>query len=123
VVVHPQAQGNREVTPSSGKEAPSDIATHNSKEGVKGGKQSWKQWPQGTMTMTDHDDGNHREASGSSVSRIWTTTHSEKRQARPPMHHIKRLLEEACPNDTNPARHMLKDYGMMRTFMTSGSHA
>jgi hypothetical protein len=108
------------MTPSSSKEVPSDIAIHNSKEGVKGGKQSWKPHPQGTTT--DHDDGNHREASGSVVSRIWTTTHSDKCQLRPPTDHFKRLLEEASPNDTNPARHKLKDYVMMRSFITSGSH-
>jgi hypothetical protein len=35
VAEHCPTQGSREVTPSSGKEAPSDIAIHNAKEGSK----------------------------------------------------------------------------------------
>jgi hypothetical protein len=30
-------------------------------------------------------------------------------------------LEEACPNHTYPIRHKLKDYSMMKSFMTLGS--
>jgi hypothetical protein len=37
------------------------------------------------------------------------------------MDHIKMLLEEACPNHAYPIRHKLKDDGMMRSVMTSGS--
>jgi hypothetical protein len=37
------------------------------------------------------------------------------------MEHFNRLLEEACPNLAYPVRHKLKDYGMMRSFMTSRS--
>jgi hypothetical protein len=40
----------------------------------------------------------------------------------PPTNYIKRLLEEACPNHTYLIRKKLKDSGMMRSFMTSGSH-
>jgi hypothetical protein len=32
------AQGSSEATPSSDRETPSDIATHDNKEGIKGGK-------------------------------------------------------------------------------------
>jgi hypothetical protein len=39
--LHP-TQGSREVTPSSGKEAPSDVAVHHTKEGTKGGKKMHK---------------------------------------------------------------------------------
>jgi hypothetical protein len=55
------------------------------------------------------------------VGRILTTGHSEKRPTRPPTDHFKRLLEEASPNHAYPIMHNLKDYGMMRSFMTSGS--
>jgi hypothetical protein len=37
------------------------------------------------------------------------------------MDHFKRLLEEACPNHAYPIWHKLKDYDMMRSFITSGS--
>jgi hypothetical protein len=37
------------------------------------------------------------------------------------MNHFMRLLKEACPNHVDLVRHKLKDCGMMRSFMTSGS--
>jgi hypothetical protein len=52
---------------------------------------------------------------------ISTAVHSDKRRARPPTDHFKRLLEEANPNHAYPIRHKLKDCGMMISFMTSGS--
>jgi hypothetical protein len=109
------------VTPSSGKEALSDVAVHRAKEGINGDKKRRKQCPQETMTKTDHDDSNDGEAGGSGVRHISTAAHSDKCQVRPPMDHFKRLLEEACQNHAYPVRHKLKDYGMMRSFMTSGS--
>jgi hypothetical protein len=90
-------------------------------EGIKGGKQRRKQRLQGTTTMTDHNDDKDEEAGGSSVRRISTTTCIDKRQSRLPMDHFYRLLEEAHPNHVYPVRHKLKDCGMMRSFMTSGS--
>jgi hypothetical protein len=36
------AQGSREVTPSSGKEAPFNVVIHSAKEGIKGGKKRSK---------------------------------------------------------------------------------
>jgi hypothetical protein len=71
--------------------------------------------------MTNHGDGNDREAGGSGVRHISTAARSDKRQARLPTDQFKRLLEEACPNHTYPVRHKLKDCSMMRCFMTSGS--
>jgi hypothetical protein len=66
-------------------------------------------------------DGNDGEEGGSIVRRALTTAHSDKRQERPSTYHLKRLLDEACPNHTHPIRHKLKDCGMMRSFMTSRS--
>jgi hypothetical protein len=40
---------------------------------------------------------------------------------RPPTDHLRRLLKEAYQNHAYPIRYMLKDYGMMRSFMNSGS--
>jgi hypothetical protein len=73
------------------------------------------------MTTTDNDDSNDGEASDSGMMCISTTARSDKREARLPTDHFKRLLEEACPNHPNPVRHKLKDCGMMRSFMTSRS--
>jgi hypothetical protein len=73
------------------------------------------------MTLTSHNDGHDWDVGGSSVRHISTATHSDKRPVRLPMDHFKRLVEEACPNNAYPIRHNIKDYGMMRSFMTSGS--
>jgi hypothetical protein len=72
------AQRSREVTPCSSKEAPSDVAVHNAKEGIKGGKKRCKQRPQGSTMMTNHDNGSNREASNSGVRHVWTTVHNNK---------------------------------------------
>jgi hypothetical protein len=45
---------------------------------------------------------------------------SSKHQARPPMDHFEKLLEEAYPNHAYPIKHKLWDYGLVRSFMTSG---
>jgi hypothetical protein len=68
----------------------------------------------GGTTTTDYDDGNNGKV-------VMTAVHSDKRQARLPNDHIKRRVEEACPNHAYPARHKLKDYDMMKSFMISGS--
>jgi hypothetical protein len=73
------------------------------------------------MTTTNYDDGNNGKACGSSMGHATTTAHNDKRQARPPTDHFKRLLEEACLNHAYPARHKLKDCDMMKNYMISGS--
>jgi hypothetical protein len=51
---------------------------------------------------------------------VMTAVHNDKHQARSPTDHLKRLLEEACPNHAYPVRHKLKDCEMMKSFMISG---
>jgi hypothetical protein len=46
---------------------------------------------------------------------------SSKRYAWPPTDHFEKLLEEACPKHAYPVKHKLRDYSMMKSFMTSGS--
>jgi hypothetical protein len=99
----------------------SDVATHSSKKGIKGGKKRFKQRLQGATATTGHDDSNDREAGGSGVRHCSTAARNDKCHARPPTDHFKRLLEEACPNHAYPVRHKLKESSMMRNFMTSGS--
>jgi hypothetical protein len=112
-----------EKTTSNDKQAMSDVAAHCAQEGVKGGNKRRKQHLQGTTTtsMTHRNDGHGWEAGGSGMRHILTIVHSGKCPARPPTDQFKRLIEEACPNHTYPVRHKLKDCGMMRSFMTSGS--
>jgi hypothetical protein len=52
---------------------------------------------------------------------ILTAPHSDKCPAWPPTDHFKKLFEEAYQNHAYPVRHKLKDCGMMRSIMTSGS--
>jgi hypothetical protein len=66
-------------------------------------------------------NGNGGEAGGSGVTRTPTAARNDKREARPPTEHLKRLLEEVCPNHAYLIRHKHKYYGMMISFMTSGS--
>jgi hypothetical protein len=73
------------------------------------------------MTMINHNDGNDVEAGSSGMRHIPTAACSDKHQARPPMDHFMRLLEEAYPSHAYRIRHKLKDCSMMRSSMTSGS--
>jgi hypothetical protein len=114
-------RGSREASPSSDKEAPSNLAVQYTQAGVKGGGKRCMQHHQVTMTTAIHDDGHDWEAGGSGVRCTSADARSSKCPARPPMDHFIRLLEEACPNHAYPVRHKLKDCGMMRSFMTSGS--
>jgi hypothetical protein len=68
-----------------------------------------------------HDDDNDGEMGGFGMRGIMTAECNDKHQVRPPTYHSKRLLKEACRNHAYPIRHKLKDCGMMRSFMTSGS--
>jgi hypothetical protein len=111
-------QVSRKATPSRDKEAPSNATAHCAQEGIKGSNKWRKQHPQGTVTTTSYDDESDWEAGGSSVRCISTAAHSNRRLARPPTDHFKRILDEACPNHSYPVRHKLKDCGMMRRFMT-----
>jgi hypothetical protein len=52
------APSNKEATPSSYKEAPSDIAVQDAKEGAKGGKKRCKQRPEWVTTAANYDGGN-----------------------------------------------------------------
>ena len=36
--------------------------------------------------------------------------------------HFKKLLEGLCPNHAFPVKHLLKDYSLMRRFLSRGSN-
>jgi hypothetical protein len=56
------------------------------------------------------------------TKRAINTVGSGTRQARLPMDHFEKLLEETCPNHTYPVKHKLRNCGMMKNFVASGSH-
>jgi hypothetical protein len=113
--------GSWAVTPRSDKEAPSDVAIHDTKKDAKGGKKRRKQRPQWVTVMTNCDDGNDEKADGSDLGYIGTTAHSGKCQVRPPTDNLERLLEEVCLNHMYPMKHKLKKCDMMKKFLISGS--
>jgi hypothetical protein len=83
------------------------------------GKKRRKQHHQEVAT-DDNDDINER-ASGSSIERAVEAISSSKRQARPPIDHFEKLLKERCLNHAYPIKHKLRDYGPMKSFMTTRS--
>jgi enamine deaminase RidA (YjgF/YER057c/UK114 family) len=56
---------------------------------------------------------------GSNEEYVSAIEHDLKNQARQPKEHFKKLLEAARSNHTYPVKHNLKDYTMMKNFMTS----
>jgi hypothetical protein len=75
----------------------------------------------GATIATDHDDSNEGMVGSSSVWRVTSAVHSDKRQVRPPMDHSKKLLMEAYPNYAYPTRNKLKDCDLMKSFTNLGS--
>jgi hypothetical protein len=105
--------------PSSSRGASPNVAIQDAEEGAKGDKKRHKQRCQ--EAATDDDSGINERASGSGVGRTTKVAGSSNRQARPPMDHIEKLLEEAYPNHAYPIKHKLRDCDMMNNFITSGS--
>jgi hypothetical protein len=117
--VRPQPiPGSREAVPGNSQAAPFGTAIQGAKKDAKGGKKRRKWWPQWVAATTDYDDDDDKKADGSNMEYVAATGHSVKRQARPPINHFERLLEEAYPNHAYPVKHKLKDCDMMENFMT-----
>jgi hypothetical protein len=113
--------GSGKATPGSGKVVPSNIAIQDAKKGTNGGKKRHKQRPQWVTVAADYDDDSNEKAGGSNLGCVMTVVHSGRHQAWLPTYHFERLLKEAYPNHAYPIKHKLKDYDMMKNFMTSGS--
>jgi hypothetical protein len=71
--------------------------------------------------MADGYGGDNEEAGGSGVARITAAIGNSKHQALSPRDHFERLLEEAWLNHVYLVKHNLRDCGMMKNFMVSGS--
>jgi hypothetical protein len=52
---------------------------------------------------------------------IMTAEHNFNRQAQQLNEHFKKLLEAGCLNHAYLIKHKLKEFTMMKTFMTSGA--
>jgi hypothetical protein len=113
--------GSREVTPSSDREAPSDVAVQSTREGADDSKRRHKQHPHGAMTTTDYDDDNNGKAGNFGMECITTTTHNDSRSVWLPTDHFTRLIMETCPNHSYLVKKKLNDWDIMKNFMNSGS--
>jgi hypothetical protein len=88
------APSSRKATPSSCKEAPSDIDVQD----TKGGKKRCKQCPQWVIATADYDGGNNEKVGNFGMGCITTAARRSKHQARSYTNHIEKLLDEASPN-------------------------
>jgi hypothetical protein len=70
--------------------------------------------------MANNDDDN-KKAYGSDMEYNATGGCSVKHQARLPTVHFESLFEDVCLNHAYPMKHKLKDRGMMKNVITSGS--
>jgi hypothetical protein len=100
---------------------PSDITVWGAEEGTKTGKKRCKQCLQGVITTNDSDSDNDETTGGPRAVHNVTAAGGGKRQAQPPTDHFERFLDKACQNHRYPIKHKLKDCGMMKNFMVSGS--
>jgi hypothetical protein len=104
--------------PSSSGGASPNIAIQDAKEG---GKKRLKQCHQGTATAINDNSDSNKQVGSSGMVQATAATGSSKRQARPPMDHFEKLLEENCLNHTYRVKHKLRVCSMMKSFMMSRS--
>jgi hypothetical protein len=71
--------------------------------------------------MVDNGGGINEQAGGSSAERATEATGNNTRQSRLPTDHFEKLLEETCPNQAYSIKHKLRDCGLMKNFMNTGS--
>jgi hypothetical protein len=107
------------LTPSSNGEASPRVAIHGAEQGARASKMRHKQ--RCREAVTNDDGGINERAGGSGAERASEATGSSKRQARSPKDHFEKLLKETCLNHAYPIKHKLRDCGLMKSFMTTGS--
>jgi hypothetical protein len=52
---------------------------------------------------------------------VASTERNFKQRTRLPKDHIEKVLEGPCPHHLYPVKHRLRDYTMMKRFMSSGT--
>jgi hypothetical protein len=107
--------------PSDSGEASFDVAIQDAREGTKGGRKRCQQDLQEAAILVDGDSGNGMQAGSSGMVCITVVEGIGKPQVRLPTDHFEKLLEETCLSHTYPIKHKLRDCGMMKNFMASGS--
>jgi hypothetical protein len=66
------------------------------------------------------NNGSTREkVEGSDEEFVASVERDFKRRTLPPKDHFKKVLEAACPHHPYPIKHKLRDYTMMKRFISS----
>jgi hypothetical protein len=73
------------------------------------------------IAIVASNGGGDEEAKVSSEECIVAAKHNFKCQTRPPKDRLEKLLEVTCQHHSYPVKHKLKDYTMMKNFMTLGT--
>jgi hypothetical protein len=75
------------------------------------------------MVATICDEGDNDKDAGDSDEELVIAKPNFKRQAQKPADHLEKLLKATYPNHTYPVRYKLKEYTMMKNYMTMGTFA
>jgi hypothetical protein len=80
--------------------------------------------PNESRSLSSYDEGDNDKEVGDSDEELVAAAECDfKRQARKPANHFEKLLKATCPNRAYPIRHKLKEYTMMKNYMTIGLSA
>jgi hypothetical protein len=75
------------------------------------------------LTMTANNGNVREEIENSNEEFMAAAKRDFKRCTRPPKDHYEKILEVACPHHPYPVKHKLRDYTMMKRFMSSAGTA
>jgi hypothetical protein len=104
----------------SGRATPTKTIIKSARKGAKGGKKGQKCQPHHLAAMASNDSGGAK-ADNSDEGFVAMVECDFKRQTRSHKDHFKKLPQVVCPRHPYPIKHKLKDYTMLKKFMTSGA--
>jgi hypothetical protein len=110
--------GNRKTAISCSRAAPSKATIKSTRKGAKGGKKGQKWHPRCVAIMAS-DDSDEGKADDSSKEYVTAIKHDFKHKVWQQKDHFKKLHKATRPNHSYPVKHKLKDYTVMKNFMTS----
>jgi hypothetical protein len=100
---------------------PTNIDVQGAEKDPKGCRKRQKWRPQRVATSAGYNNNDDDKKEDGFEKEYVAVVHDVKHQVRPPTNHFKRLLKVACLNHAYPIKHMLKDCGIIKNFMTSWS--
>jgi hypothetical protein len=99
---------------------PTSTIVRSTKKGAKGEKKGKKHRPCRLATMASNGDAGE-EFRNSDKEFVAPAECHFKRHTRLPKDSFEKILEAACPHHPYPVKHKLRDYTMIKKFMTSGA--